>query len=87
MATAIDQATARRRLENLEGRLGLSLFTRTPGGLTPTPSARGLIQHVEAMAMAAQAFNRMASALQSRIQELEANLPKVQHLYQQAAKG
>lgn len=58
----IAQATARRRLENLEGRLGLSLFTRTPGGLTPTPSARGLIQHVEAMAMAAQAFNRMASA-------------------------
>ena len=58
----IAQATARRRLENLEGSLGMSLFTRTPTGLTPTASARGLIHHVESMAIAAQAFNRMASA-------------------------
>lgn len=58
----IAQATARRRLESLEAGLGVSLFTRTPSGLTPTASARGLIHHVEAMAIAAEAFNRMASA-------------------------
>jgi len=58
----IAQATARRRLEHLESSLGLSLFTRTTTGLIPTYSARGLIQHVESMAIAAQAFSRMASA-------------------------
>lgn len=58
----IAQATARRRLEALERSLDVSLFTRTPAGLTPTDPARRLIQHVEAMAIAAQAFNRMASA-------------------------
>lgn len=57
----IAQATARRRLENLESGLGVNLFTRTPTGLTPTASARGLIHHVESMAIAAEAFNRMAS--------------------------
>lgn len=58
----IAQATARRRLEALENTLGLSLFTRTPTGLTPTSSARRLIQHVESMAISAQAFSRMATA-------------------------
>ena len=58
----IAQATARRRLESLERALDVRLFTRTPAGLTPTDSARRLIQHVETMDIAAQAFNRMASA-------------------------
>lgn len=58
----IAQATARRRLERLEAGLGVNLFTRTPSGLTPTASARGLIHHVESMAIAAEAFNRMASS-------------------------
>jgi DNA-binding transcriptional LysR family regulator len=58
----IAQATARRRLEHLERTLGLSLFTRTSTGLTPTSGAQRLIEHVEAMDLAAQAFNRMASA-------------------------
>ncbi|BDU09971.1 LysR family transcriptional regulator [Pseudomonas sp. RtIB026] len=58
----IAQATARRRLDALERSLGLSLFTRTPNGLTPTPCARQLTEHVESMDIAAQAFNRMASA-------------------------
>jgi DNA-binding transcriptional LysR family regulator len=57
----IAQATARRRLENLEAGLGVKLFTRTSAGLTPTASARGLTHHVESMAIAAEAFNRMAS--------------------------
>ncbi|WP_077048220.1 LysR family transcriptional regulator [Pseudomonas sp. KK4] len=58
----IAQATARRRLESLESGLGVKLFTRTSAGLVPTASARGLVHHVESMAMAAEAFNRMASA-------------------------
>ncbi|MEN5043928.1 MULTISPECIES: LysR family transcriptional regulator [Pseudomonas] len=58
----IAQATARRRLDHLEQTLGLSLFTRTPSGLTPTSGAQRLIDHVEAMDLAAQAFNRAASA-------------------------
>ena len=58
----IAQATARRRLESLETGLGVKLFTRTCAGLVPTASARGLVHHVESMAMAAEAFNRMASA-------------------------
>lgn len=58
----IAQATARRRLESLERALDVRLFTRTPAGLTPTDAARRLIQHVETMDIAAQAFNRMASA-------------------------
>lgn len=57
----IAQATARRRLESLEAGLGVKLFTRSPSGLLPTASARGLVHHVEAMAMAAEAFNRIAS--------------------------
>ena len=57
----IAQATARRRLENLESGLGVNLFTRTSTGLVPTASARGLIHHVESMAIAAEAFSRMAS--------------------------
>lgn len=57
----IAQATARRRLESLEAGLGVKLFTRTPSGLQPTASARGLVRHVEAMALAAEAFSRMAS--------------------------
>ncbi|KJK02770.1 LysR family transcriptional regulator [Pseudomonas sp. 21] len=58
----IAQSTARRRLESLESALGISLFTRTSTGLTPTDSARQLIHHVESMDIAAQAFNRMASS-------------------------
>lgn len=61
----IAQATARRRLDHLEQTLGVGLFTRTPLGLTPTGGARRLIEHVEAMDLAAQAFNRMASAEKS----------------------
>lgn len=57
----IAQATARRRLDGLEQSLGLSLFTRTPNGLIPTPSAHRLIEHVESMDIAARAFSRMAS--------------------------
>lgn len=58
----IAQATARRRIEALESSVGVSLFTRSPAGLIPTDMARELIAHVETMALAAEVFNRAASA-------------------------
>lgn len=56
------QPTVRRRIEALEGRLGVALFTRSPSGLTPTALARELASPAEAMAAAAAAFARTASA-------------------------
>jgi DNA-binding transcriptional LysR family regulator len=41
--------------------LGLTLFTRSPRGLTPMPAALALEPHVEAMAAAAAALGRAAS--------------------------
>lgn len=59
---AVAQPTVRRRIEALEGGLGAALFTRSPAGLTPTPVARQLGDHVRAMAAAADAFTRAGSA-------------------------
>jgi DNA-binding transcriptional LysR family regulator len=56
------QPTVRRRVEDLERQMGVALFTRSPSGLTPTALARELGGHVEAMASAAAAFARAASA-------------------------
>jgi DNA-binding transcriptional LysR family regulator len=58
----IAQATVRRRIEALESSVGVNLFTRSPAGLMPTETARELIAHVESMALAAESFNRAASA-------------------------
>ncbi|MFJ7285691.1 LysR family transcriptional regulator [Pseudomonas sp. NPDC099000] len=58
----IAQATARRRIEALENSVGVNLFIRSPSGLIPTEMARDLITHVETMSLAAEAFNRAASA-------------------------
>ena len=56
------QPTVRRRIADLEAALGTALFTRTPAGLSPTETARTLAGHAEAMAHAAAAFARTASA-------------------------
>ncbi len=63
-ARALDlaQPTVRRRIEELEAGLGTALFTRSPSGLLPTERALALREHAEAMAMAADAFVRSASA-------------------------
>ncbi len=58
----VAQPTVRRRIEDLEASLGTALFTRSPSGLLPTDQALGLAEHVEAMALAADAFVRSASA-------------------------
>jgi DNA-binding transcriptional LysR family regulator len=58
----VTQPTMRRRLDALEAAIGAGLFTRSPGGLAPTGLARHLRVHAEAMATAAAALARAASA-------------------------
>jgi DNA-binding transcriptional LysR family regulator len=57
----LTQPTIGRHIDALEAALGLTLFTRSPRGLTPTPAALALEPHVEAMAAAAAALGRAAS--------------------------
>lgn len=61
-ALGVAQPTVRRRIEDLESGLGTVLFTRSPSGLRPTDQALALVEHAEAMALAADAFVRSASA-------------------------
>ncbi|ATY33843.1 LysR family transcriptional regulator [Sphingomonas psychrotolerans] len=58
----VAQPTVRRRIEELEVEIGTPLFTRSPSGLLPTARAEALAGHVRAMALAAEAFVRSASA-------------------------
>ncbi len=56
------QPTVGRHIEALEASLGgLSLFTRSPGGLNPTETALALKPHAEAMSAAAAALVRTAA--------------------------
>jgi DNA-binding transcriptional LysR family regulator len=57
----LTQPTVGRHVDALEAALGLTLFTRSPRGLTPTPAAQALGPHAEAMAAAAAALGRTAS--------------------------
>jgi DNA-binding transcriptional LysR family regulator len=57
----LTQPTVGRHIDALEAALGLTLFTRSPRGLTPTPAALALEPHVDAMAAAAAALGRAAS--------------------------
>ena len=56
------QPTVRTRIEALEAALSTPLFTRSPGGLTPTERGLALHEHARAMALASDAFVRTASA-------------------------
>ncbi len=55
------QPTVGRQIEALEAALGVTLFTRSPAGLTPTETALALAPQAETMAAAAQALVRTAS--------------------------
>jgi DNA-binding transcriptional LysR family regulator len=57
----LTQPTVGRHIDALEAALGLTLFTRSPRGLAPTPAALALEPHVEAMAAAAAVLGRAAS--------------------------
>lgn len=61
------QPTVRTRIEALEAALGTPLFTRSPGGLTPTERGQALHEHARAMALASDAFVRTASAAPDEI--------------------
>jgi DNA-binding transcriptional LysR family regulator len=58
----LTQPTVGRHIDALEEALGVTLFTRSPRGLTPTPAAIALAPHGEAMASAASALTRSASS-------------------------
>jgi DNA-binding transcriptional LysR family regulator len=60
-ALIVAQPTVRRRIAELETRLGVALFTRAPDGLVPTDAALRLREHAEAMDLAAAAFARGAT--------------------------
>lgn len=60
--SGLDQADSRAPYRRLEEALGVSLFTRLPRGLNPTPAAIALAPHAEAMAVAAAVLARSASS-------------------------
>lgn len=55
------QPTIGRHIEALEQALGVTLFVRSPSGLTPNAIAGSLVQHAQHMEMAAAALARLAS--------------------------
>jgi DNA-binding transcriptional LysR family regulator len=55
------QPTLGRHVAQLEAALGVALFTRSPGGLTPTDAALTLLPHAEAMEASAGSLIRAAS--------------------------
>ncbi len=59
------QPTLGRHIEALESGLGLSLFTRSQGGLSPTPAALALLAQAEAMEAAAASLRRSADGARS----------------------
>ena len=59
---ALTQPTVGRHIDALEAALGLSLFSRSPQGLTATPAALELVGYAEAMAAASAALRRTASS-------------------------
>lgn len=66
-AIGATQPTLGRHIEQLEQALGCPLFTRSPGGLTPTPMAHTLRPHAESMETAADALMRQASGEASAV--------------------
>jgi DNA-binding transcriptional LysR family regulator len=61
-ALGLTQPTVGRHIDALQAALGQPLFTRSPQGLAPTDTALALRPHAEAMAAAAAALERAASA-------------------------
>lgn len=56
------QPTVGRHIDALEAALGVSLFTRSPRGLVPTPAAKTLVPYGDAMSAAAAALLRSAAS-------------------------
>jgi DNA-binding transcriptional LysR family regulator len=60
-ALGLTQPTVGRQIATLETLLATPLFARSQTGLVPTPLARDLVPHAEAMALSADALVRAAS--------------------------
>ncbi|WP_266156364.1 LysR family transcriptional regulator [Dyella silvatica] len=56
------QPSLGRHVRELEAKLGVALFARSPQGLTPTDIAHELVPHAQSMAAASAALRRAASA-------------------------
>jgi DNA-binding transcriptional LysR family regulator len=56
------QPSLGRHIRELEERLGVSLFARSPQGLSPTELAQSLLPHAQAMASASAALRRAAAS-------------------------
>jgi DNA-binding transcriptional LysR family regulator len=61
-AVGLTHPTLRRHLDEMEHKLGVVLFTRSPDGLKPTPAAFRLEQSAIMMESAAETLRRRASA-------------------------
>lgn len=61
-ALGMTQPSLGRHMRELESALGSALFARSPQGLAPTELAHELVPHAQAMASAAAALQRTASA-------------------------
>ncbi len=57
------QPTISKRIDNLEARLGMSLFKRTTSGMLPTEVGKAMLSHATAMNRSAANIERMASSL------------------------
>jgi DNA-binding transcriptional LysR family regulator len=58
---SLTQPTVGLHIDTLETALAMSLFSRSPQGLKPTPAALELVSHAETMAAASAALRRTAS--------------------------
>lgn len=70
-ALRVDQTTASRRLAALERRLGVALFDRIDGRLTPTPALASILDRLQAMdedaAVALAAMRRSEAEMQGLV--------------------
>lgn len=57
------QPTISKRIDNLEARLGMSLFKRTTSGMLPTEIGKAMLSHATAMNRSAASIERMANSL------------------------
>jgi DNA-binding transcriptional LysR family regulator len=62
------QPSLGRHVRELEGSLGVDLFSRAPHGLLPTDAALELLPHAQAMASAAASVRRAASGARDTLQ-------------------
>jgi DNA-binding transcriptional LysR family regulator len=67
-ALGTTQPTVSRRLNGLERRIGVRLFERAAGGLSPTPLCAALVESLSAMEEGAQAVERRIAARDTGLQ-------------------